>query len=436
MNSKGVLGTIFLGPAIVLVVLFFLAPVILTAVFSFTNMSTATGIGRGGYLVTPSSLNELAEAGVDKSVVDALSIVRYVVNDMTLARAQAGSTSNTLLAELRAKYFDKAINSRRAFERLLKRLDNRPRRVRDLKSVAAHFELSILHRSFDTPQALAVALEATGIALSADDRTQIERATYTGWFWNAENYDRMFGSNDTLIILLNTLLYVFLTLTLFNTGFALVLAITTYYLPKSQAAVFRAIWFLPRISPPVLYVLLWKWLVWDTGFLSTVLAWFGVGARNWMLDGVINAWVFVVLINGFVGASMGMILFASAIQAIPQPLFWASEVDGASRWQQVRRIILPQLRWPILFVTSYQTLSLLTSFEYILLATDGGPGSATEVWALAAYHVALNNYAGNLQYGYGATLALVLVAIGIVLSLIYLRIFNFDALVSRPRIET
>ena len=55
--------------------------------------------------------------------------------------------------------------------------------------------------------------------------------------------------------------------------------------------------------------------------------------------------------------------------------------------------------------------------------------------ALAAYHIALNNYAGNLEYGYGATLALVLVAIGLVLSLAYLRIFNFDALVARPRIE-
>jgi inositol-phosphate transport system permease protein len=96
---------------------------------------------------------------------------------------------------------------------------------------------------------------------------------------------------------------------------------------------------------------------------------------------------------------------------------------------------LPQLRWPILFVTCYQTLSLLTSFEYILLSTDGGPGRATEVWSLAIYHTALDNYAGNLQYGYGAAMALVLVVIGIVLSLAYLRLFNYGALVARPLIE-
>jgi inositol-phosphate transport system permease protein len=185
----------------------------------------------------------------------------------------------------------------------------------------------------------------------------------------------------------------------------------------------------------VLYVLLWKWLAWDTGFLSSFLGQFGVSSRNWMLDTEVNAWIFVVLINGFVGASMGMLIFSSAIKAIPVSLFHASEVDGAGRWLQIRHIILPQLRWPILFITSYQTLSLLTSFEYIFLATNGGPGSATEVWALLAFHTALQNYAGNLEYGYGAALALVLVVVGVVLSLFYLRLFDFRTLVAPPRIE-
>ena len=129
---------------------------------------------------------------------------------------------------------------------------------------------------------------------------------------------------------------------------------------------------------------------------------------------------------------MGMLIFSSALQAIPKSLFYASEVDGANRRQQIWHIILPQLRWPILFVTCYQTLSLLTSFDLILLSTNGGPGGATEVWALATYHTALNNYAGNLEYGYGAAMALVLVVIGVVLSLVYLRLFNYRALVSTP----
>ena len=65
----------------------------------------------------------------------------------------------------------------------------------------------------------------------------------------------------------------------------------------------------------------------------------------------------------------------------------------------------------------------------------GGPGGATEVWSLAAYHTALSNYSGNLQYGLGAAMALVLVIIGIVLALVYLRLFNYRELVAKPLIE-
>jgi inositol-phosphate transport system permease protein len=185
----------------------------------------------------------------------------------------------------------------------------------------------------------------------------------------------------------------------------------------------------------VLYVLMWKWLAWDTGFLSAVLGPLGIEPRNWMLDSPANAWTFIILINGMVGASMGMLIFSSAIKAIPTSLFYASEVDGANRMQQIRHIILPQLRFPILFITSYQTLSLLTSFEYILLATEGGPGGATEVWALTTYLKALSNYAGALEYGYGASLALVLVVVGVVLSILYLKLFDFKTLTAPPKIE-
>jgi inositol-phosphate transport system permease protein len=99
-------------------------------------------------------------------------------------------------------------------------------------------------------------------------------------------------------------------------------------------------------------------------------------------------------------------------------------------------VVLPLLRWPILFVTTYQTLSLLTSFEYILLLTDGGPGFyTTEVWALHAYHLAFSNYYGNARFGLGAAMAAILVLVGLWVSLLYLRLFDFRRLLEVPRIE-
>jgi len=435
MNASRSLGLLLLAPAFIFVILFFLAPVILTGVFALTNMSTATGITGGAYQITQSSMRQLGEAHGEEELANALATVRYTVDERGIDAAAGDGASSALVAELGNRLQGQSFDNRRDLERAIKELDNRPRGTRALKALSAQFERSLVNERFDSEEAFIDAVSNLGINLTSSQRDHLLTATFTGWTWTTENFTRMFSLPDTKRTFVNTILYVFTTLILFNTGFALVLSIVTHYMPDRPAGIFRALWLLPRISPPVLYVLLWKWLAWDTGFLSRILVPLGFESRNWMLDNPTNAWVFIVLINGFVGASMGMLIFSSAIKAIPVSLFHASEVDGANRWQQIRYVILPQLRWPILFITCYQSLSLLTSFEYILLATEGGPGGATEVWALTTYLTALNNYAGNLEYGYGAALALILVVVGVVLSLAYLRLFDFKSLVAPPPIE-
>ena len=249
------------------------------------------------------------------------------------------------------------------------------------------------------------------------------------------NYARLFSDDFFPKILGNTFRYVLLTLGLFNVGMALGLAILTTQIRRRVGFFFRVIWLLPRLTPSVIYILMWKRIAADApfGIINQLLDPFGVEPRHWLFA---SPWVFVILVNGFVGASFGMILFSSAIESIPKDYITAAKVDGASTWQIIRDITLPLIRWPLLFVTVYQTLSLLTSFEYILLLTDGGPGLlTTEVWALTAYHRALQTYFANNQWGYGAAWGFVLVIIGIVLSVIYLRVFRFNELVEEPKID-
>lgn len=422
-----------MAPALLVVILFFLAPAVLTGVFSFTSMSTATGIRGGEYVLNQTSLSKLDSNDIDAQLLELLSTERYVVDQAGIESLRSSGKAK-LADELEKQHLGESFSKRRELERLLKKQKNKPRSTRQVKSTAEQFKRSLLNQRFASETEFNNAINGLGVDVSGEAMQKLNQVAYTGWRWTSSNFALLFSLPSTARYALNSLIYVSLTLT-FNVGFGLFLAITTFYMPRAHASVFRTIWFLPRILPPVLYILMWKWLTWDTGFISSFLTQFGVVPKNWMLDTSTHAWVAVILINGFVGASMGMILFASAIRAIPESILYASEVDGASRWQQVWYIILPQLRWPILFVTAYQTLSLLTSFEYIYLSTDGGPGRSTEVWALAAFHTALHNYAGNLQYGLGAAMALLLVIIGIIASLCYLRIFNFRELVARPRIE-
>lgn len=261
--------------------------------------------------------------------------------------------------------------------------------------------------------------------------TDLSTATFRNpSFVGIGNYLSILQNRWTPTILQNTVFYVAITLAC-NVGLGLVIALTTNFLPDRLGDGFRSLWLLPRITSPVVYVLIWQGLLapGPYGLLSDLT---GI-SQNWVNN---HPWVVIILANGIIGASFGMLVFTAAIRAIPSDLFHAAAVDGSSNWQVVRYVILPQLHWPIMFVTAYQALSLLSSFEYILLLTGGGPGFyTTEVWSLWAYNEAFESYVGNARFGMGAAMAAVLVVIGIGTSLALLRLFRFGALMQKPKIE-
>ena len=254
-------------------------------------------------------------------------------------------------------------------------------------------------------------------------------------FVGLANFQRLLSDQFVGKIFFNTVFYVLFTLSLFNVGLALVISLLTVHIDRRAGFFFRALWILPRITPVIVYILIWRRLVAEApyGILAQFNSMVGQPTPNLLAE---MPWVVVILVNGFVGASFGMIIFTSAIESIPKDLMNASLVDGSTMMQRIRYIILPLLRWPLLFVVTYQTLSLLTSFEQILVLTNGGPGLyRTEVWALSAYHRALSTYFGNAQWGYGSAFALVLVVVGVVMAVIYMRVFRFGELVGEPKIE-
>jgi len=267
--------------------------------------------------------------------------------------------------------------------------------------------------------------------------TDMSTATFSNPnFIGVENYRRILSSNAIGKVATNTVFYVGMTLAFFNVGMAMVIALVTTHMPRQSGALFRALWLLPRITPSVVYIMIWKYMAADApfGVFNQLLQPLGITPQNWVIAA---PWLMVIMVNGFIGASFGMIIFTSAIESIPADFMRASRVDGASTLQTIRYVILPLLRWPLLFVLTYQSLSLLTSFEQILLLTDGGPGYyTTETWALHAYHRALSNYFGNVNFGFGSALAAVLVLIGVVLAIVYLRVFRFGELLQKPKIET
>lgn len=253
--------------------------------------------------------------------------------------------------------------------------------------------------------------------------------SFRGTFVGLQNFRGFFSDPLLPRVLLNTVVYVGFTLA-FNVGMGLLLALLTTNVSDRAGTTFRAIWLLPRLTPVVVYGLLWLWFIDPTnyGLLNTIRGWLGqpqldlISARPWLV---------IVLVNGFIGASLGMVIFTSAIKSIPEDYLRAARVDGAGGLAIIRHVILPLIRWPLTFVLVSQTLALLTSFEYILITTGGGPFYDSTVYALYVFRRAIQ----SSDYGYGAALAAVLVIIGALAALAYWRLLRFERMILEPKIE-
>jgi inositol-phosphate transport system permease protein len=274
-----------------------------------------------------------------------------------------------------------------------------------------------------TPSVLTILISLTGL----DYRFK--------WEWvGLVNYYNFLSDPKSQIFVRNTIIYVAGTLA-FNVGVGLLLALLSTHIHDAIGTFLRAVWYLPRVLPSVVwaFVMMWMFSPMDTGFLNSALKSIGLKPVPWTFQ---YYWPFLFVVNGFIGCSLGMVIFSSAIKSIPQDLIVAAKVDGASGFTIVRRIILPLIKWHVAFVVAYQTLSLLASFEYILLTLDGGPGYySTEVMILQAYHLAFGQYLAAMRYGYAAVFVTILLVIGLALSIIYWKVFRLRELMIEPKLE-
>jgi multiple sugar transport system permease protein len=119
---------------------------------------------------------------------------------------------------------------------------------------------------------------------------------------------------------------------------------------------------------------------------------------------------------------MFLILLAG-IQSLPQEPFEAAKVDGASAWGSFRLLMLPMLRPVIVVAVLIRAMDAFTVFDQVYVLTNGGPGTATEVATLMVYKAAFR----FSQIGYGAAMAIALLALVMALSFAIVRVLRAEA---------
>ena len=236
-------------------------------------------------------------------------------------------------------------------------------------------------------------------------------------FARLDNYSKMGSDPRFWSSLWLTLVYTASTVAL-QVAIGLSLALLVLQIPKGQG-VLRIAAILPIVLAPVVVGLFWRTLVLapDFGLVDLVTRSAGLGSYNWLGDPQL-ALISVIAIHTWQWTPFAFLVMLATLATLPPDVYEAARLDRARPWQRFIYITLPLIRPAIVMVVIMRTMTALSAFAAIFAATGGGPGSSTEILNLYAYRTSFS----ELNVGYGASLAMVLLGITLAISWLMFRL--------------
>lgn len=229
------------------------------------------------------------------------------------------------------------------------------------------------------------------------------------------NYKNILADQVFLTSFKNTIVYCFST-TFLEVLLGTVLALVFYGNFRGKS-IFTILLILPMMLSTMVVSSVWKTLFhYDIGLLNTILSRIGLGRVGWLIDPHIALWS-IVLVDVWQWTPFAFIVMQAGLLSIPQEVFEASVVDGASYQQRLLRITLPILKDQILLLCLLRTIDTFKVFAKVFALTGGGPGNATETTSLFVYREAFQYF--NL--GRSSAASMITLAAVVLMSIFYLR---------------
>jgi multiple sugar transport system permease protein len=238
-------------------------------------------------------------------------------------------------------------------------------------------------------------------------------APWVGW----RNYSDVVGGRLFGKALLNTFLF---TVGSILGQFVLGMALAVFFRRRFPLSGFlRSLILLPWLIPLIVSSAVWRWLLdTDGGALNRFLT--GVGVVDagipWLTSTSL-ALVSVIAVNIWIGIPFNTVILHGGLQGIPDELYEAGSLDGATGWRAFRHITWPMLR-PVVSVTLVLgVVYTLKVLDIILGLTNAGPANATQTLTTQSYQLSFQSF----DFGQGAAVSNILIVISLVFAVIYLR---------------
>lgn len=250
------------------------------------------------------------------------------------------------------------------------------------------------------------------IGLSFTDQRLVPNPNLPTQFIGLRNFVRMLEDPAFLRGLLNNFYFAAVVVPV-QTALALFLAVLVNQKLRAMN-LFRTIYFSPVVVTMVVVSVIWFFL-YNPGeglinkFIQTVS--FGqLGPYNWLQNTAL-AFPAIMVLSIWQGVGFQMVIYLAGLQEIPDALYEAAEVDGASKLQQFWHVTLPQLRNTTIFVLLATTILAFRLFTQVEVMTQGGPQNATMTTIVHVVHQGW----GSLKVGYASAMTFVffLIVLGI-----------------------
>jgi multiple sugar transport system permease protein len=230
-----------------------------------------------------------------------------------------------------------------------------------------------------------------------------------------ENYVTAITSNLFVPSLVNTALFTAGSLV---GQFVIGLALALFFQKKFPlSSVMRALLLLPWLLPLIVASATWRSILdQDSGILNQFLTAIGLDAVPWLTSPDV-ALIAVIIVNIWVGIPFNVTLLYGGLQDIPEELYEAASLDGATGWKAFWHITLPNLRAVISVTLVLGVVYTLKVLDVILGLTGGGPANATQTIAIRSYQTSFIDF----EFGVGAAFSNILILISLVFAIIYLR---------------
>jgi len=232
-------------------------------------------------------------------------------------------------------------------------------------------------------------------------------------FAGLENYQRMLNDQVLRKALLNTIQYAIMFVI---PSAAVSLSLATLVNQKIRGMyLFRALYYLPVVTSIAVLAIIWKFILLPRpdGIANYLLSQIGLAPREWLLD-IRLALPSITVMQ--IWSTMGyyMVLWLAGLQGIPEEMYEASRIDGASRWQMFRFVTVPMLKPTTIFITLIAGIGAFQMFGPPYMLTGGGPVHATTTMVYYIWQQAFNRY----RMGYASAISLLLFVIILIASLI------------------